>query len=85
LDFGCGEGTLLSFLIQPFEESPITRLAGVDISREAIEQAKEICYPWDYDREFLRLTPLTIDIYQGATYNFDSRNSILFVEFIINF
>ena len=67
MDFGCGEGSLLSFLVQSFEESPITRLAGVDISREAVEQAVKTCRPWDYDREFLRLTPLTIDIYQGAT------------------
>lgn len=66
MDFGCGEGSLLSFLIQPFEESPITRLAGVDINREIAEQAVENCRPWDHDVEFLRLTPLTVDIYQGT-------------------
>ncbi|RIA86259.1 S-adenosyl-L-methionine-dependent methyltransferase [Glomus cerebriforme] len=66
VDFGCGEGSLLSFLVQPFEESPITRLAGVDISHDSLEQAIENCRPWDHDREFLRLTPLTIDIYQGS-------------------
>ena len=65
LDFGCGEGTLISFLIQPSEDSPITRLAGVDISREALELAIENCRPLDYDFEFLRLTPLTVDIFQG--------------------
>ncbi|EXX74783.1 hypothetical protein RirG_047940 [Rhizophagus irregularis DAOM 197198w] len=66
VDFGCGEGSLLSFLIQPFEESPITRLAGVDINREIAEKAVENCRPWDHDVEFLRLTPLTVDIYQGS-------------------
>lgn len=66
VDFGCGEGSLLSFLIQPSEESPITRLVGVDINREIAEQAIENCRPWDHDFEFLRLTPLTTDIYQGT-------------------
>ncbi|GBC01298.1 hypothetical protein RclHR1_04130014 [Rhizophagus clarus] len=66
VDFGCGEGSLLSFLIQPFEESPITQLVGVDINREVVEQAVENCRPWDHDLEFLRLSPLTIDLYQGS-------------------
>ncbi|CAG8489058.1 19205_t:CDS:2 [Rhizophagus irregularis] len=54
VDFGCGEGSLLSFLIQPFEESPITRLAGVDINREIAEQAVENCRSIDIaDKRFL--------------------------------
>ncbi|CAG8712031.1 12626_t:CDS:2, partial [Dentiscutata heterogama] len=38
VDFGCGEGSLLSFLVQPWEKSPpITRLAGVDICYETLK------------------------------------------------
>ncbi|CAI2182006.1 4458_t:CDS:2 [Funneliformis geosporum] len=65
-DFGCGEGALLSFLIQPFEDSPITQLAGVDISHETLTTTVKDCSPWDIDKQFLRLTPLTVDIYQGS-------------------
>ncbi|CAG8557016.1 17376_t:CDS:2 [Funneliformis caledonium] len=65
-DFGCGEGALLSFLIQPSEKAPITQLAGVDISHETLKTTVMDCSPWRYDHEFLRLTPLTVDIYQGS-------------------
>src|SRR5438874_5771238 len=59
-------GALLSFLIEPCEEAPITRLAGVDINYEILQETQKSCRPWSYDHEFLRSTPLTIDLYQGA-------------------
>ncbi|CAG8752049.1 25718_t:CDS:2 [Gigaspora margarita] len=66
-DFGCGEGSLLSFLVQPWEKSPpITRLAGVDICYETLKYTVENCRPRKEDFDNLRLTPLTIDIYQGS-------------------
>ncbi|RIB16067.1 hypothetical protein C2G38_2247260 [Gigaspora rosea] len=66
-DFGCGEGSLLSFLVQPWEKPPpITRLAGVDICYETLKYTVENCRPRKEDFDNLRLTPLTIDIYQGS-------------------
>ncbi|KAG9301776.1 hypothetical protein G9A89_003323 [Geosiphon pyriformis] len=65
-DFGCGEGALLSFLVQPFEDGPIVRLAGIDICSEILKSTSKNCSPWDHDHEFLRLTPLTVDLYQGS-------------------
>ncbi|CAG8733498.1 1454_t:CDS:2, partial [Acaulospora morrowiae] len=65
-DYGCGEGLLLSFLIQPYEDYPITRLAGVDISQEIMEIAAKRCQPRDHEKEYLRLSPLTVDLYQGS-------------------
>ncbi|CAG8609202.1 6603_t:CDS:2 [Cetraspora pellucida] len=66
VDFGCGEGSLLSFLVQPWEKSPITHLAGVDISQETLKNTVDNCRPRKEDFDNLRLTPLTIDIYQGS-------------------
>ncbi|CAG8615998.1 7748_t:CDS:2 [Ambispora leptoticha] len=66
LDFGCGEGALLSFLVPPSEEKPITRLAGLDLNLEILQHTLKICRPWQQDFEYLRLSPLTIDIYQGS-------------------
>nr|CAG8447432.1 4008_t:CDS:2 [Entrophospora candida] len=65
-DFGCGEGSLLSFLVQPDDETPITRLAGLDIDENILDAAIENCLPWEQDIEFLRITPLTIDLYRGS-------------------
>ncbi|CAG8582297.1 4096_t:CDS:2, partial [Diversispora eburnea] len=67
-DYGCGEGSLLSFLIQPYEEEPILHLAGVDISHEALKSVVLYCQPMedDYAPDFLRLSPLTIELYQGS-------------------
>ncbi|CAG8644239.1 5251_t:CDS:2, partial [Ambispora gerdemannii] len=66
LDFGCGEGAFISFLVPSSEEKPIIRLAGLDINLEILQNTLEACRPWEQDYEFLRLSPLTIDIYQGS-------------------
>ena len=67
-DFGCGEGSLLCLLVQPFEEAPITRLAGADICHKTLINTVEECLPRESEceDESLRLTPLTIDLYQGV-------------------
>ncbi|CAG8643159.1 7249_t:CDS:2 [Paraglomus occultum] len=63
IDFGCGEGQILSLLTYPYDEYPITRLAGVDIDEEALNIARERCQPDELD---INISPLTVDIYQGS-------------------
>jgi len=62
IDFGCGEGQILSLLTYPYDEYPITRLAGVDIDEEALNMARERCQP---DELYINISPLTLDLYQG--------------------
>ena len=66
LDYGCGEASVLSFLI-PSTDDPvqITKLAGLDICPKLLEEAVQACQPWKEDYECLREQPLTIDIYKG--------------------
>ncbi|KAI9317063.1 hypothetical protein BX666DRAFT_1941568 [Dichotomocladium elegans] len=71
LDYGCGEGSVLSFLIPP--TSPITRLAGVDICTESLQEVVQSCQPWPADYTHLRENPLTIDIYHGSVDQYDER------------
>jgi hypothetical protein len=49
-------------LTYPYEEHPITRLAGVDIDEDALKVARERCQPDEFD---INLSPLTVDFYQG--------------------
>jgi ribosomal protein L11 methylase PrmA len=65
LDYGCGEAAVLSFLIPP-NENKITKMAGIDIDPEVLQEAIERCEPWKVDYDQLRPDPLTIDIFQGT-------------------
>ncbi|RUS16635.1 hypothetical protein BC937DRAFT_90974 [Endogone sp. FLAS-F59071] len=74
IDFGCGEGNILSFLIPVTDdEAVITRLVGVDVSHDALKLAAMQCRPWEQDYKKLREAPLSIDIYQGSVDRADSR------------
>ncbi|KAG1176225.1 hypothetical protein G6F70_003516 [Rhizopus microsporus] len=73
IDYGCGEGNILSFLITPSDNNQITKIAGVDISKEELEKATEACLPWPSDYSQKRLHPLMIDIYQGSIGEPDKR------------
>ena len=64
LDYGCGEATVLSYLISP-NEPPITKIAGIDICDIALAEAVEQCTPWQTDYEQLRDYPLVVDVYKG--------------------
>jgi hypothetical protein len=65
LDYGCGEASVLSFLIPP-SDPPILRMAGVDLDKDVLEEAVERCVPWDGDYKWKRTHPLTVDIYHGT-------------------
>ncbi|KAI8097281.1 uncharacterized protein BX664DRAFT_326012 [Halteromyces radiatus] len=76
LDYGCGEGSVLSFLIPPsaYDDIHFTHLIGLDIDRNLLEQETiAACQPWPSDYEYLRETPLTVDIYHGSVDQLDSR------------
>ncbi|KAI8338351.1 hypothetical protein BC941DRAFT_469470 [Chlamydoabsidia padenii] len=76
LDYGCGEGNVLSFLIPPSATDDIhfTHLMGIDIDRQLLEQETlAACQPWASDYEHLRETPLTVDIYCGSVDQVDDR------------
>ncbi|KAI8140450.1 hypothetical protein BJV82DRAFT_218469 [Fennellomyces sp. T-0311] len=74
VDYGCGEGSVLSFLIPSSDDAvPITKLAGIDICPEVLDEAVECCRPWKDDYEKLREHPLTVDIFEGSVDQFDER------------
>ncbi|KAF9084374.1 Small RNA 2'-O-methyltransferase [Mortierella sp. GBA35] len=75
IDFGCGEGALLSLLIwETTGDYPITRLAGVELREERLQLAAEACQPQDFELESnLRVNPLTIDLFQGSADQPDAR------------
>jgi 2-polyprenyl-3-methyl-5-hydroxy-6-metoxy-1,4-benzoquinol methylase len=76
LDYGCGEGSVLSFLIPPSATDDIhfTHLMGIDIDQRLLEEATlAACRPWVSDYEQLREAPLTVDIYAGSVDQFDDR------------
>ncbi|KAI9028339.1 hypothetical protein CLU79DRAFT_738864 [Phycomyces nitens] len=78
LDFGCGEASVLAFLIPSppsSDDTPFTRLAGIDIDSECVEEAVGRCQPWSTDHTELRENPLTIDIFHGSIGEVDSRLS----------
>lgn len=57
---------MLSFLIPPSDGAvQFTKLAGIDICLEVLQEAVERCKPWDMDYKNPRESPLQIDIYHG--------------------
>ncbi|CAO3595236.1 unnamed protein product [Absidia cylindrospora] len=76
LDYGCGEGSVLSFMIPSSATDDIhfTHLIGLDIDRDLLEQETlAACQPWPSDYEQLREAPLTVDIYCGSVDQYDAR------------
>ncbi|KAI7863427.1 hypothetical protein BDF14DRAFT_1745483 [Spinellus fusiger] len=76
LDYGCGEAALLSYLIPVspnHDDTPILRLAGIDVDTECVRTAIEECRPWERDKRELREHPLCVDIYQGSLHAVDRR------------
>lgn len=63
LDLGCGEGALLGYLIG---DTRIEQLTGVDLLKSRLELATETLSPSDTDHQFLRETPLSIELYEGS-------------------
>ncbi|KAL9546958.1 hypothetical protein MBANPS3_006415 [Mucor bainieri] len=70
--YGCGEAAVLSFLISA-TENKLTRMAGIDIDPDVLEEAVERCLPFKSDFDQLRPRPLEIDIYQGSVGVADDR------------
>ncbi|KAJ9074534.1 hypothetical protein DSO57_1005557 [Entomophthora muscae] len=66
IDYGCGEGSVISFLITCNDEPPITRLAGLDISSEALSECKDRCKPNSNDFNNLRERPLKVELFRGS-------------------
>ncbi|KAG1048638.1 hypothetical protein G6F43_008987 [Rhizopus delemar] len=66
LDYGCGEASVLSFLIPSSESDGIKKMAGIDICSQVLEEAIEACLPWPSDYKQKRIHPLEIDIYKGS-------------------
>ncbi|KAF9151625.1 Small RNA 2'-O-methyltransferase [Mortierella sp. AD010] len=75
IDYGCGEGALLSFLIwETTGDYPITRLAGVDILHERLKMAEDACQPQDFELGTnLRVNDLSIELYRGSVAEADQR------------
>ncbi|ORZ00793.1 hypothetical protein BCR43DRAFT_485797 [Syncephalastrum racemosum] len=75
LDYGCGEANVLAYLIPPSADDvpSITRLAGLDIDTEPLQEAMQRCRPWENDYRELRVHPLTVDLYQGSVDQPDAR------------
>ncbi len=70
MDLGCGEGSLLGFLVG---ESFITNLVGVDLLKDRLLAATESLKPSLLDHKFLRERPLHIHLLQGDLCRVDSR------------
>ncbi|TPX48306.1 hypothetical protein SeMB42_g02666 [Synchytrium endobioticum] len=70
LDLGCGEGALLSILLN---DTSFTHVAGVDLNKDVLQMARIDCSPTDADYCFLRETPVRLDLYQGSVADADSR------------
>lgn len=64
MDYGCGEASVLSFLISP-QNTTITKMAGIDIDVEVLQEAIDRCLPLQSDFRHKRQRPLDIDIYCG--------------------
>ncbi|KAG0174450.1 Small RNA 2'-O-methyltransferase [Apophysomyces sp. BC1034] len=74
LDYGCGEASVLAFLIPPStDDVHFIKLAGLDIEKDVLEEAIAACQPWDTDYSHLREKPLMIDIFQGSVDQPDRR------------
>jgi hypothetical protein len=68
LDYGCGEGALLSVLTQASCVDSIIQLIGLDQSSTALALCAKACEPWQEDYDNLREKPLNIYLYQGEPY-----------------
>ena len=66
LDFGCAEGKLIRYLIS--DENSIEVLIGVDIDTNLLEMNQSRIKPFTYDFLMPRDSPLTVSLYQGASY-----------------
>ncbi|KAI8074969.1 hypothetical protein BC940DRAFT_287091 [Gongronella butleri] len=75
VDYGCGEASVLSYLIPPSIENgcPFEHLIGLDIDELVLREAKVACQPWPADYTHLREAPLAIDLYQGSVDQCDQR------------
>ncbi|KAF9976406.1 Small RNA 2'-O-methyltransferase, partial [Mortierella antarctica] len=75
IDFGCGEAALTSVLVsESMGDYPITRLAGVDISKDRLALAASDCQPQEFELgQNLRVNNLTIELYQGSVAEPDGR------------
>ncbi|KAJ1860334.1 hypothetical protein H4R99_005591 [Coemansia sp. RSA 1722] len=67
LEIGCGEGSVLAFLTGPTtdDEHPITELVGVDVSADALGNAKAALEPTPHDHRYPRVDELRIRLYHG--------------------
>ncbi|KAI8883907.1 S-adenosyl-L-methionine-dependent methyltransferase [Backusella circina FSU 941] len=72
LDYGCGEASVLSFLIPP-SDPPILHITGIDLDKDVLQEAIENCVPWECDYRWKRTHPLNIDIYHGSIAEIDNR------------
>ncbi|KAJ1671155.1 hypothetical protein GGF44_001558 [Coemansia sp. RSA 1694] len=68
LEVGCGEGNILSFLVAPAsdDEHPITHLYGIDISADALSQARDRLEPTGQDTRDLRVDGLRVELFCGS-------------------
>lgn len=75
IDFGCGEGALVSFLIWETQgDYPIKRLVGVDVDPGSLAQANEECQPQEFELgDNLRVNNLQIEFFQGSVSKADKR------------
>ncbi|KAF8986219.1 Small RNA 2'-O-methyltransferase [Entomortierella lignicola] len=75
IDYGCGEGTLVSFLVwESTDDHPITRLAGLDLIEERVKAAEDMCQPQEFELGAnLRVNKLSIELYCGSVGEADSR------------
>ncbi|KAG0057413.1 Small RNA 2'-O-methyltransferase [Gryganskiella cystojenkinii] len=75
IDFGCGEGALVSFLIWESQgDYPIRRLVGVDLDPSELARANEDCQPQDFELgDKLRVHSLEIEFFQGSVARADKR------------
>ncbi|KAJ2043197.1 hypothetical protein H4S04_005574 [Coemansia sp. S16] len=68
LEVGCGDGNILSFLVAPAsdDEHPIRHLYGIDISADALGEARNQLEPTDQDRRDLRVDELRVELFHGS-------------------
>ncbi|KAJ3129288.1 Small RNA 2'-O-methyltransferase [Nowakowskiella sp. JEL0407] len=87
-DVGCGEGSLISILLN---SSAFTKLHGLDILESELQVAVENCTPTMYDYRFLREKSIDVSFYQGGYfrsvddvddrfYGFDAITSLEVIE-----
>ncbi|KAJ2884846.1 hypothetical protein H4R27_001810 [Coemansia aciculifera] len=92
LEVGCGDGNILSFLVAPAsdDEHPITHLYGIDISADALREARDQLEPTEQDRRDLQhvqesevpaLTHAALGVYRPRLAVFTTPNA----EFNVNF